>query len=190
MFSGRGSSSCTPCPEGLFSTKRSPLCVASCPKGTHILTTSPSSNENGCSPCNGGYGDEENLFKCKRCPPGSAAPLGAISIDQCTPCPAGTDSAGDSPCVQCGPYMFSTASSAKCTLCPPGSTAETFLGSTTCIPCQPGQYVVEDSVDESMDHVHAATSKLQLETVSDAKPMKCMTENRNDAYHALLAKAV
>ncbi|KAI0559296.1 protein serine/threonine kinase [Gracilaria domingensis] len=138
-FSHAGSESCTPCSNGTYSSERSSECV-SCPLGTFITFRWGEQDTNPCEPCRAGYSDEENLLECKLCPPGSAAPPGATSIDQCSPCPAGTDTNGYNPCLPCQPGTFSAAASTECTPCQAGSKPEKPFGSTRCVPCDPGQY--------------------------------------------------
>ena len=55
-----------------------------------------------CAP--GTYGDEKDASACKPCPAGTYSLVGAVSMDQCSLCPALTvaSSAGTSECLNCG----------------------------------------------------------------------------------------
>jgi hypothetical protein len=55
-----------------------------------------------CAP--GTYGDEKDAAACKLCPAGTYSLVGAVSVDQCSLCPALTvaSSNGTSECQNCG----------------------------------------------------------------------------------------
>ena len=58
-----------------------------------------------CAPCEpGSYNDEKDASACKPCPAGTYSLLGAVSVDQCSLCPALTvaSSVGTSECQNCG----------------------------------------------------------------------------------------
>lgn len=138
-----GSSRCTLCPYGTYSTADGSLSCTRCPAGQYT-DTEGSTDVSACKSCPAGkyakYDSNINnnrlqLSNCVACPVGYTAadagssscvkcPAGSTSTDglTCTACAAGkyskTNSDGTITCENCGLGFYSAAGSASCTLCP------------------------------------------------------------------------
>ena len=163
----RGSSSCTPCPNGLLSDAGSGYsyeCTAqcpagmfgverceSCPVGTYNQLTRRRYSRD-CQPCGDGFTSPLQSISSDQCKPNCPAGhygsvwTGGSSSVACTPCPAGTyndkiGQTGVSACTQCQIGTASLSGGAQsintCRMCMPGSYADN-TGMSVCNKCPIG----------------------------------------------------
>ena len=132
-FSTAGSSSCTNCPAGEFSSTSGSSSCSPCPAGQF-----PNEDSTSCSPCPAGQFSTAGSSSCSPCPAGEFS--STLGSSACTNCPAGKfSSAGSRYCSPCPAGEFSSAGSPSCTNCP-GGTFSSSSGSTTCNSCPAGKF--------------------------------------------------
>ncbi|ETW03305.1 hypothetical protein, variant [Aphanomyces invadans] len=150
-----GSTGCTPCAAGTFSSANASLCTA-CVAGT--FSAAAASSCSNCAP--GSYTPFPSMSSCLACPLGmysnataaqcTACPLGTASsrvmgsLADCVACAAGSyaDSLGQSTCTLCpdgsASSVVGSSSRASCTLCPMGTFSKAIK--STCTPCPRSTY--------------------------------------------------
>ena len=120
-FAPPGSAECQGCRTGTWSTPGAMVCNA-CQPGQHGTT-----NGSACLPC------------------GPNTYVGVAGAEECSPCPAGTDTAGLSgrvsvdECQRCSPGTTTPGPAASCAPCPEGTFASA-AGQPACTSCQPGTF--------------------------------------------------
>ncbi|ELP89096.1 hypothetical protein EIN_448670 [Entamoeba invadens IP1] len=128
------SSECTNCEAGTYSSQGAELCTI-CPPDTYSLTGS-----SGCVSCTNDtcISCDSKSGLCTKCAQGS----GLISNGKCEKCQAGYFSIGGLvSCVKCGDKEYSSLGSTKCLSCNPlCNTCNTTNGE--CLSCYPGSRVI------------------------------------------------
>ena len=130
-YSSAGSSSCTLCPAGSYSSGTGWTSCTACSPGTYSASTGASS----CSLCsNGGYAPLSGASLCSVCASGSYTSGSASS--SCTSCSAGffTSYIGSTTCYSCTAGKYSSSGSCSCTSCSAGSYSD-IASATTCTTC-------------------------------------------------------
>ncbi|ELP86873.1 protein serine/threonine kinase, putative [Entamoeba invadens IP1] len=145
------SSSCAICEDGSYNSLIGQSSCSACSAGTYSNGTSKSS----CTKCPAGYYSKEGAYSCTLCSNGyfssssgqsscSRCTAGTYSNGNskttCTKCPGGTYSkTGASICTNCTSGYYSNIGSSSCTLCPDGSYNPS-KGSDQCLYCPGGTY--------------------------------------------------
>jgi len=171
----QGASECTPCPSGTSSASVGSTDVSACVACGEGLYA-PTEGMSECLHCPlGTYQDETGRDACKACPAGTYVDaFKAVTVTECTACPAGKFAAAGDPCQDCaagsyqdeigagkckacpaGTFLTQTGgdSAAACTLCSIGTfaavTAENEaagIGNTVCEACPVGTYADQEGL--------------------------------------------
>lgn len=142
-----GTTACTPCPRGQFTSTLQATECENCPAGTHTLGLASI-----CVPCNDGfYASTPGTPECLACGFGSASD----SATRCDPCPTGTFSAGpvETECVACGPgSVAAEAGKTSCASCGANTVANA-TGLAQCFDCGtlPGEWGANEANDLCID---------------------------------------
>jgi len=139
-ISGRGSHSCTFCPEGKWS-KYQKTCV-DCPKGKYSFSVGLKSAEE-CSLCPiGKFSDRTGLVyeqHCKECISGHIGVIeGAISNTSCLPCEQGKFRKSLKLCLQCDDGTVAKQSENQCVPCSLGKVSDSYK--INCLDCPMGKF--------------------------------------------------
>ena len=162
---GAGSSTCTDCLPGKYSSEERGASCELCPKGFYH-NMSKATDVSDCKSCAAGkYANVSGMTKCFECAENKTSSQNSTDISNCTcmpgffpheetcqPCEPGSykDMAGDVECTQCeaGKYNaeFNASHASSCVKCGMGWVAAP--GSAVCTQCGPGTYNDNDTALE------------------------------------------
>ncbi|KAF0682923.1 Aste57867_24936 [Aphanomyces stellatus] len=131
--------SCTPCPAGTFSQATGASSFATC-LSCSAGTFSSAPGAPSCAPCAAGSYSGSNASVCALCPIGTFSQSQAST---CSNCSAGSFApfTAMGACLACPLGMYSNATASKCTGCPLGTANNALSGAfTNCVACTAGTY--------------------------------------------------
>ena len=147
---GAGSTSCSPCQAGSFTSVHGSTVCVGCSSGTYQDTRASSS----CFLCgSGSYQPQRGMSVCDLCQAGTfSTGEGMVTQQVCRSCVPGTfstglGSSGNATCITCSDGRFSSGtgqtSDTSCAICPLGTfTSE---DGSSCLPCPSDEFCPEGS---------------------------------------------
>lgn len=168
-----GTTACTPCPRGQFTSALRATECENCPAGTHTLGLASI-----CVPCDDGYyAPTPGTPECLACGFGSASD----NATRCDPCLAGTFSAGpvETECVACDTGSVAANEGAtSCASCGADTVANA-TGLAQCFDCGtlPGEWGANEANDLCLD-ISSASRTPSVTGTPDPSPTSTPTSSR------------